>query len=101
MRFETNEIIIETADGGGGPVILIYPNPMSRNVRTVWQGAPSDCTQSGRGLRIDFAQPPRLEQRLKQVGKPPADDDTERITSLFLAAQKAYLAGELKIESVF
>ena len=102
MRFETNDIVIEAGlvDGGGGPAILIYPNPILRNVRAVWQGAPADCKSSGRGLRIDFAQAPQLEQRLEQVGKPPADDDTsERVTSLFFAAQKAYLAGNLNIDA--
>ena len=101
MRFETNDIVIETVKCDGGPVLLIYPNPIKRNVRAVWQGAPSDCTQTWRGLRIDFTELPQLEQRQEQTGKAIADDDTtEKLVARFLQAQSAYLAGQITLETV-
>ena len=105
MRFETNEIIIEVGlVGGSASCLLIYPNPILRNVRAVWKGAPADCTKAGRGLRIDFAQPPQLEQRL-DVYKPSAgdsadDDTTEKLVNRFLQAQAAYFAGQITLETV-
>ena len=99
MRFETGEIVIETVEGG--QAILVYPNPIKRNVRAVWKGAPADCTKAGRGLRIDFTEPPKLELRLEQAGKLPADDDNaERLIARFLEAQAAYFAGDITLETV-
>ena len=102
MRFETNEIVIELIERfDGGRAVLIYPNPIRRNARAVWQGAPSDCTPSGsgRGLQIDFAEPPKLELR-QQAGKPPADDDKAGLVARFLEAQAAYFAGDIKLEAI-
>ena len=100
MRFETNNIIIEVGLVDGSGALLIYPNPTKRNVQAVWQGAPADCTQSGRGLRIDIAQLPKLELRQEQAGKLPADDDKAELIARFLEAQSAYLAGQITLETV-
>ena len=99
MRFETNDIVIEAGLVDGSGTVLVYPNPILRNVRAVWQGAPRDCTPSGRGLRIDFAQPPQLEQR-QDAGSKADDDTTEKLVSRFLQAQAAYLFGLIKLEAI-
>ena len=104
MRFETGEIVIEAGLVDGSGMVLIYPNPVKRNVRAVWQGAPADCIPSGRGLRVDFtdAPQPKLELRLEQAGKAPADadDDNEKLVVRFLEAQAAYLAGKITLEKL-
>ena len=102
MRFETGEIVIEAGLVDGSGMLLIYPNPIRRNVRAVWQGAPADCTPSGRGLRVDFtdAPQPKLELRLEQAGKAPADADNEKLVARFLEAQAAYLAGKITLEKL-
>ena len=99
MRFETNDIVIEVGlVDGGASCLLIYPNPIKRNVRAVWQGAPADCKQAGRGLRIDFTDAaPKLELQQLAGQASPADD---KAVFLFLEAQAAYLAGNIKLEAI-